>query len=466
MTVRALVRPVSVLALGLLLGCPGNTDTGKEPGDTADTATVDTAETGDTGLCPDGSAPVTYYADNDRDTYGDLNSPQEACEKAIGWVVDASDCDDTNGDINPAATEVCNGADDNCDGATDEGLATTWYADADNDGFGDAAAPTSACEQPSGYVADDSDCDDTDNHVNPDADDLCSGEDENCDGVIDLPGTAMYEDPAGVRYDVTAPLAAGTADAPAYIGDQAGYSIEVTSGTVSLCEGTWYAKVVLAGLGSDVTVVGRDGAAKTTLTTHGTAGGDDGSVIAVTGATLTVRGLTITGGIGSEDNTKGGGVAVTQSGAVAFTPNVTFYDTIITGNQTDYGGGLALLDYGSVAMHDSWVTGNVANEVGGGVWVQDHGELTCDVTGLGGGGFTSNSAPIAGGFYFSSKSNGLLDSSGCDWGNAGVDDNSVNDIQRQPYYSNAWCFGNSTAITDLVTCDSTGCSGTQVVSCG
>ena len=39
--------------------------------------------------------------------------------------------------------------------------ATTWYADADADGFGDPNATTTACEMPEGCVAqaDDQDCD-------------------------------------------------------------------------------------------------------------------------------------------------------------------------------------------------------------------------------------------------------------------------------------------------------------------
>ena len=86
-------------------------------------------------------------------------------------------------------------------------------------------------------------------------------------------------------------------------------------------------------------------------------------------------------------------------------------------------------------------------------------------TSTGGGGFTANAAPIAGAIYFSSKPNGLLSSTGCDFGEAGTDDNALYDIQRQPYYENAWCFGNATSLTDSVECDSTGCTGTQTLTC-
>jgi len=64
--------------------------------------------------------PLTYYADSDADTYGDVTSTTSACGLPIGYVTNSLDCNDTNSAINPAATEVCNSIDDNCDGIVDE----------------------------------------------------------------------------------------------------------------------------------------------------------------------------------------------------------------------------------------------------------------------------------------------------------------------------------------------------------
>ena len=61
----------------------------------------------------------------------------------------------------------------------------TWYADTDNDGFGDAASTTLACTIPTGYVADNTDCDDTQITVYPGATEICDGLDNDCDGDID-----------------------------------------------------------------------------------------------------------------------------------------------------------------------------------------------------------------------------------------------------------------------------------------
>jgi hypothetical protein len=45
--------------------------------------------------------------------------------------------------------------------------ATTWYADADGDTYGNPAVSQLACTQPSGYVANNTDCDDTNPALNP-----------------------------------------------------------------------------------------------------------------------------------------------------------------------------------------------------------------------------------------------------------------------------------------------------------
>ncbi|QCR21029.1 Ig-like domain-containing protein [Pontibacter sp. SGAir0037] len=67
---------------------------------------------------------------------------------------------------------------------------TVFYADADGDGYGDAASAVTACEAPAGYIARAGDCNDADASVNPEAADLCDGIDRNCDGKVRRPVAA------------------------------------------------------------------------------------------------------------------------------------------------------------------------------------------------------------------------------------------------------------------------------------
>jgi len=84
---------------------------------------------------------VTYYQDNDNDTYGNPSVSQTTCTGApAGYVANNTDCNDNNSAVHPGATEVCNTIDDNCNGQIDEGVQSTFYADADNDSYGNAAA--------------------------------------------------------------------------------------------------------------------------------------------------------------------------------------------------------------------------------------------------------------------------------------------------------------------------------------
>ena len=67
----------------------------------------------------------TWYADSDGDTYGDALVSQVACDQPNNYVSDSSDCDDGDGDINPAAAEVCDGVDNDCDaGTSEDGMVT------------------------------------------------------------------------------------------------------------------------------------------------------------------------------------------------------------------------------------------------------------------------------------------------------------------------------------------------------
>jgi len=63
--------------------------------------------------------------------------------------------------------------------------AVTYYGDADGDGYGDPANTTEASSAPAGYVANNTDCDDTNADVNPDAPEVYNGIDDNCDEVVD-----------------------------------------------------------------------------------------------------------------------------------------------------------------------------------------------------------------------------------------------------------------------------------------
>ncbi|MBI3248382.1 MAG: DUF11 domain-containing protein [Deltaproteobacteria bacterium] len=152
---------------------------------------------------------TTYYRDVDGDGFGTPTNSTQGCSQPVGYVTNQSDCNDANNAIHPNATEVCNGIDDNCNTQTDEGVTTTYYRDADNDGFGNPTNSTQACTQPAGYVADQSDCNDANNAIHPGVAELCNGLDDNCNSQIDegLSPTIFYRDADGDGFgDLALPL--------------------------------------------------------------------------------------------------------------------------------------------------------------------------------------------------------------------------------------------------------------------
>ncbi len=142
------------------------------------------------GAADDGLAIYSYFLDQDGDNYGSLADVIDTCleNPPQGYAPNAQDCDDADPNIHPGAEELCDGIDNNCNGAADDGLATTsYYLDEDGDGYGDAATALESClaEPPAGYAGNDMDCNDADSAINPDAGEVLDSLDNNCNGMID-----------------------------------------------------------------------------------------------------------------------------------------------------------------------------------------------------------------------------------------------------------------------------------------
>jgi len=119
--------------------------------------------------CDDGD-PTLNLDDIDQDTF-------TTCDE---------DCDDNNPDINPAAPEICDGLDNDCNGEADFGMEETWW--------GENPEGTDEDEDGSPVCAD---CDDNDPANTPGQPELCDGFDNDCDGVANFTGEDTDEDGDG-----------------------------------------------------------------------------------------------------------------------------------------------------------------------------------------------------------------------------------------------------------------------------
>jgi hypothetical protein len=80
---------------------------------------------------------------------------------------------------------------------------TTFYRDVDGDGYGSATSGTQvACATPSGYVSNNTDCNDGAPAVHPGASEACNGVDDDCTGGIDngLATSTFYRDADGDTF--------------------------------------------------------------------------------------------------------------------------------------------------------------------------------------------------------------------------------------------------------------------------
>ena len=128
----------------------------------------------------------TYYRDADGDGFGTEDETIQACVPGGDFVEEGDDCDDNDPNIGPDAEEICDGLDNDCNSVTDDDVTTIYYVDFDNDGYGNPTLMQGACGPPSGYVADATDCDDSDPAYRPGASevDCADPNDYNCDGSV------------------------------------------------------------------------------------------------------------------------------------------------------------------------------------------------------------------------------------------------------------------------------------------
>ena len=182
-TTTACTQPSGYVAIA------GDTDDGSDKVNPGADEYCDGVDNDSDGVVDEGDAldALLWTTDSDGDGFGDENAAGVyACSQPSGYA-DGSDCDDTDASVYPGATETCDGVDQDCDGTVDDNPSdgSTWYQDWDSDSYGNASITTQGCTAPSGYVSDNTDCDDTVASTHPGADEYCDGADDDCDGTVD-----------------------------------------------------------------------------------------------------------------------------------------------------------------------------------------------------------------------------------------------------------------------------------------
>ena len=162
---------------------------------------------------------LDYHCDNDGDGHSSLavsgtcdtfECMPESCQLIAG-----DDCNDKKDQVHPGMDETCNGVDDNCEEGADEGgvcPTLDYFCDSDQDSHA-ATTISGTCSTfnclPEGCFLDPGgDCLDSDPLVNPDAEEICNGIDDDCKDGADngsCPEVPFYCDKDVDGYDSLTP---------------------------------------------------------------------------------------------------------------------------------------------------------------------------------------------------------------------------------------------------------------------
>lgn len=325
------------------------------------------------------------------------------------------DCDDGDAAVNPMATELCDLVDNNCDGATDEGLAACFYG-AD----GSAAS----------------------------IEDLLAAGVETAPAelVLSSPGRLVLgagEWFASLRISADVTIEGAGSDQTTLSGG-ALLSVVVVEDNPSVPYGVNISSLsVVSGLGSELHQDDARFPAGGALFCRSTADSpteiliedvvvsetlaERGGVIYASGCDVTIRDAVFTGVEGNTTTRIGGAMYLVASSVSATNVTVTGFTS------SQLAGGIYIDVNSSLTMVNSLVVNNSSGSLGGNIY--SLGPVVCEGSTATAGVRGGVSDDIGGGVYLGDDLNATVTSTGCDWGSGG-DDNSPDDVASD-YFSGA-----------------------------
>ena len=386
-----------------LFGCESNPHTkrGETRGHSTDQDGDGVSDTDDCDPTdPTMGAPTEWFPDTDGDGFGDSESGTVACDAPDQHTADGGDCNDTDPLVSPAAVEICNGMDDDCDPATTDAGRVTWLgddgtvADVTSEVSGTRAAPRTFASTADGTLL-------------------------FCEGTFHT------------LLELTHDVHVFGADVATLDGAQAGrvVTVEGQGVDVGLYNLTIRGGSASSGAGVQCWTPESDPSDRPTLVLGGVTVLDNvaegGGGVLASQCDAVIIDSAISWNVATSD--AGGGLKVLHGSRVEIIDSTVDYN--YTGG---YGGGLAVMNSSAVHLEDTLVTDNAAATYGGAVDLYEGSELTCVGARSTASGFTRNSAgnPDGGAvsldYVAGANTAHFVD---CDFGTtAGGDDNTTYDV--------------------------------------